>query len=192
MTIDTIKDVLGRIISINKNLTAESLRNLLTASGWDMHDIDEGLKVFKDFNYAGERPLAPVAAPVVLMQKPVDVTPKVMVEVGEISKLEVFKNISQNIQNQQPIAQQIDNSMMQRQVQTVSLDPLPPKTITPQVAPTYQPVQLYQSVPVKIVENSPPIIVTEHSDNPKEWGIISLDIVLFLIVLGLLIYILIR
>ena len=93
MTIDTIKDVLGRIISINKNLTAESLRNLLTASGWDMHDIDEGLKVFKDFNYAGERPLAPVAAPVVLMQKPVDVTPKVMVEVGEISKLEVFKNI---------------------------------------------------------------------------------------------------
>lgn len=32
MQIDNIKDVLGRIMTINKNLTEESLRNLLTAA----------------------------------------------------------------------------------------------------------------------------------------------------------------
>jgi hypothetical protein len=192
MTIDTIKDVLGRIISINKNLTAESLHNLLTASGWDMHDIEEGLKVFKDFNYAGEKP---IAEPAPVIQKPPDVTPKIMVDTGEMSKIDVSKDISQSSQNQIPKAQQIDNSMVQRPAQTVSVQPLPVRPApAPSSMPTpiYQSTPLYQSPPMKTVENSPPTIITERSGDTKEWGIISLDIILFLIVLGLLLYILIR
>ncbi len=53
MTIDTIKNVLTRIISINKNLTEESLRNLLVASAWDDADIKEGLIMFNDYQNNG-------------------------------------------------------------------------------------------------------------------------------------------
>jgi hypothetical protein len=53
MTIDTIKNVLSRIISINKNLTEESLHNLLVASAWDDADIKEGLIMFNDYQKSG-------------------------------------------------------------------------------------------------------------------------------------------
>ncbi len=59
MTIDTIKDVLGRIISINKNLTEESLRNLLVASGWDSNDIQEGLNVYRSYGVKVVTPITP-------------------------------------------------------------------------------------------------------------------------------------
>jgi hypothetical protein len=47
MTIDTIKNVLMRIMTINQNLTEQSLHTLLIASGWDEQDIREGLGIFK-------------------------------------------------------------------------------------------------------------------------------------------------
>lgn len=54
MTIDTIKEVLSKIMSINRNLNGESLRSLLVASGWDKQDIEEGLKIFE--YYSGKTP----------------------------------------------------------------------------------------------------------------------------------------
>ncbi len=53
MTIETIKDVLGRILAINKNMTTESLKNLLDASGWDTNDIQEGMRIYRDYVSAG-------------------------------------------------------------------------------------------------------------------------------------------
>lgn len=47
MTIQNIEDVMDRIMSLNRNLSEESLRTLLSASGWDKEDIIEGLRLFK-------------------------------------------------------------------------------------------------------------------------------------------------
>ena len=47
MTIQNIEDVMDRIMSLNRNLNEESLRTLLSASGWDKGDIIEGIRIFK-------------------------------------------------------------------------------------------------------------------------------------------------
>ena len=47
MTIQNIEDVMDRIMSLNRNLTEDSLRTLLSASGWDKDDIVEGIRIFK-------------------------------------------------------------------------------------------------------------------------------------------------
>lgn len=47
MTIQNIEDVMDRIMSLNRNLNEDSLRTLLSASGWDKEDIVEGLRIFK-------------------------------------------------------------------------------------------------------------------------------------------------
>ncbi len=50
MTIQNIEDVMERIMSLNRNLTEESLRTLLSASGWDREDIAEGIRIFRATN----------------------------------------------------------------------------------------------------------------------------------------------
>lgn len=50
MTTDTIKEVLSKIMSINRNLTSESLHNLLVASSWDKQDIEEGVRIFEYYS----------------------------------------------------------------------------------------------------------------------------------------------
>ncbi|MEN9338481.1 MAG: hypothetical protein RI945_206 [Candidatus Parcubacteria bacterium] len=47
MTIQNIEDVMDRILTLNRNLTEDSLRTLLSASGWDKEDIMEGVHIFK-------------------------------------------------------------------------------------------------------------------------------------------------
>lgn len=47
MTIQNIDDVMDRIMSLNRNLTVDSLKTLLSASGWDKEDISEGVRIFK-------------------------------------------------------------------------------------------------------------------------------------------------
>lgn len=47
MTIQNIEDVMDRIMSLNRNLNEESLKTLLSASGWDREDISEGLRIFR-------------------------------------------------------------------------------------------------------------------------------------------------
>ena len=53
MTVDTIKNVLMRILSINKNMTEDSLNNLLVASGWDKSDIKEGMNIYGAYKLSG-------------------------------------------------------------------------------------------------------------------------------------------
>ncbi len=53
MTVDTIKNVLMRIISINKNMSEDSLNNLLVASGWDQSDIKEGINIYRTYRLSG-------------------------------------------------------------------------------------------------------------------------------------------
>ncbi len=53
MTVDTIKNVLMRIISINKNMSEDSLNNLLVASGWDQSDIREGINIYRAYRMSG-------------------------------------------------------------------------------------------------------------------------------------------
>ncbi len=48
MTIQNIDDVMDRIMSLNRNLTEDSLKVLLSASGWDREDISEGLRIFRN------------------------------------------------------------------------------------------------------------------------------------------------
>lgn len=50
MTIQNIEDVMERIMSLNRNLNEESLKTLLSASGWDREDILEGLRIFRATN----------------------------------------------------------------------------------------------------------------------------------------------
>lgn len=60
MQANIIKDVIDKIISINKDLNEESLVNLLIASGWDKGDVELG----KDFFYRSQA--NPNALPVVI------------------------------------------------------------------------------------------------------------------------------
>lgn len=50
MTIQNIEDVMDRIMSLNRNLNEESLKTLLSASGWDREDILEGIRIFRATN----------------------------------------------------------------------------------------------------------------------------------------------
>ena len=50
MTIQNIDDVMDRIMSLNKSLSEDSLKTLLSASGWDREDIMEGLRIFRARN----------------------------------------------------------------------------------------------------------------------------------------------
>ena len=47
MTIQNIDDVMDRIMSLNRNLSEDSLKTLLSASGWDREDISEGVRIFR-------------------------------------------------------------------------------------------------------------------------------------------------
>lgn len=63
MTIQNIEDVMDRIMSLNKNLSEESLQTLLSASGWDKEDILEGLHIFKS-NRGNVAPISPIQNPI--------------------------------------------------------------------------------------------------------------------------------
>ena len=60
MTIQNIEDVMSRIMGLNKNLTESSLNTLLSASGWDQEDIQEGLRIFRNTSHAGAQVISPI------------------------------------------------------------------------------------------------------------------------------------
>lgn len=162
MTTDTIKDVLGRIISINKNLTEASLRNLLVASGWENADIEEGVKVFHD--YVGDTQMPPSGEEVKVADLKIptqDGAPEVVANVSAsgISLDAVERPISETVVEEKPVI-----------IET----PVPTYTQAPTPAPFFQ--------------------TEEHNDvsvgQPRPWALIVIDSVLFLVALGLLIYIL--
>ena len=155
MTTDTIKDVLGRIISINKNLTEDSLRNLLAASGWENTDIEQGIKVFHDYSVPMNMPPTP----------PVAVAPAP--EVGAITVEAVVPA----------------TVVIATNTETVEVDDL------------VDPVQPVQIVPFKSVTPTFSVddnLVVAIPTTQKPWALIAIDVVLFLIALGLLVYIIIN
>ena len=191
MTIDTIKDVLGRIISINKNLTEESLKNLLVASGWDNNDIEEGLKVYRSYGAKVEvtnQNLNQIPNPVVA-------TP---------------------VMNAEPIAEKKET--IPAQVISIPTEPrfiptpppfYPPRQNETYIAPTPTPVQATVQTPspapvltpVSVIVNpvpntfttetktTLPIITTEEKTSTFSSVALWVDIFLFILTLMLLIYV---
>ncbi len=80
MTIQNIEDVMERIMSLNRNLNEESLKTLLSASGWDREDIMEGLRIFKTKN-----------------KKTVEATPVMSVELNTAKKIDIKNDDLENL-----------------------------------------------------------------------------------------------
>ena len=167
MTIDTIKDVLGRIISINKNLTEDSLRNLLVARGWDNNDIEEGLKVYRAYGAKVQSIVPETPVPEVVSTTAPAYAPA---PVGSSPHL-VYTPTST------PAPEQTESNFI----------PTPPPFFAPKLA----------TVPIAIItppvaESFPtpslPIVTTTE---PKTFSMVALavDIVLFILTLLLLIYV---
>lgn len=209
MTIDTIKNVLMRILSINKNLSEDSLSNLLVASGWDQSDIKEGLNIFRAYKLSGGD------ADTVSDYKVNTGIDAVPVQKTIIAQPEVKKVIDFKIAGDRPaenFMQEIDS----KKENIISLL----DTHVPEVKPVETPVIYTPPVSVPVENNlhpmdvhaspqsSVPVITTplnyishqSHLDQGeleaynKNQGkpifLVILDVVLFLVTLGLLIYIL--
>jgi hypothetical protein len=215
MTIDTIKDVLGRIISINKNLTEDSLRNLLVASGWDNNDIEEGLKVYRNYGIKAETvnpaSSAPVATPVqetiVVPQAPVYVP--IPAPTQQASAPTPISSAPQIVYTPTvaPVAAPAPVVAPEPQIINIPAEthfiPTPPPFYAPKPV-TFSATSLQTSAPINItaaqaveavapeIKNPLPIVTTE--DHPKSFSSIALgvDIVLFLLTLGLLVYVVTR
>ncbi len=186
MTIDTIKDVLGRIISINKNLTEDSLRNLLVASGWDNNDIEEGLKVYSSYG-AKVQSVMPEARSETAMP-------------ASSPAIEAAAPAPQVVYTPTPMAEQ---APMQAEAPVINVQaqtnfiPTPPPFFAPK--PVSIPVTIPLSTPT--LQTSAPIAMTPSpvvqtlpivtTEQPKTFSTIALavDIVLFILTLLLLVYV---
>ncbi len=176
MTIDTIKDVLGRIISINKNLTEDSLRNLLVASGWDNNDIEEGLKVYRAYgakvqSVAPETPVSEVVSTTAPAYAPVPM--------GSAPHL-VYTPTST------PAPEQTESNFIPTPPPFFAPKPV---TISTPSLQTSAPISMDQAPSAEsLTSQNLPIITTE---NPKTFSTVALavDIVLFILTLLLLVYV---
>ncbi len=215
MTIDTIKNVLMRILSINKNLNEDSLHNLLVASGWDESDIKEGLNIFRAYKMSGGDADVVSDYKVGTGMSSVPVEKSVSVPDVNVKKVTDFK-----IVGDRP-AENFIQEMDSKNENIVSLlDTHIPETKSLEIVKEYvAPVQVIQEN--KAIENnlhpmdthmqastSVPVVTTplnymahqSHLDQGeldaynKHQGkpifLVILDVVLFLVTLGLLIYIL--
>lgn len=162
MTTDTIKDVLGRIISINKNLTEESLRNLLVASGWENADIEEGVKVFHD--YTGDTNLPPSQQEIKVADLKVPMPERAPEGAANVSASGISA-----IAVERPISETLEEKHVEE---------------TPDVTPAYTPTPVAVAQMETVHDESVPTSVVH-----RPWALIVIDSVLFLIALGLLIYI---
>lgn len=96
MTIQNIDDVMDRIMSLNRNLNEDSLKVLLSASGWDREDISEGLRIFRSKSKSGV-----VATPI--SAKVFDYDP------NQVKNDDNLSNSNNNITNNQSTV--LDNSI---------------------------------------------------------------------------------
>jgi hypothetical protein len=159
MTTDTIKDVLSRIISINKNLTEESLRNLLVASGWENADIEEGVKVFHD--YVGSTNLPPSQQEVNVADLKMPMPERAPEPVAPVSESGISNSVTERL---------INEVVEQNKEEKV------------EVTAPYTPPATYQvEIPSHTEEQT--------SSVSRPWALILIDSVLFVVALGLLVYI---
>lgn len=208
MTIDTIKNVLLRILSINKNLNEDSLHNLLVASGWDDSDIKEGINIFRAYKLSGGDSES-VSGYKIL--KAAEISNPTKVETGEdINRIK--KVIDYKVLEAKP-AENFIREMDTEKSNVISLldthVPVPSIPVIQNIMPI--PAIAVQEVAVpdtQLVHSQVPLVQTplnymahqSHLDqgelaayNKREGKpifLVILDVILFLITLGLLIYIL--
>lgn len=93
MTIQNIEDVMDRIMTLNRNLNEESLKTLLSASGWDKEDIMEGLRIFKLSNKNTVTAIPAPATKVVFVDREIPVPAPAKIEEENILNNEYSFNI---------------------------------------------------------------------------------------------------
>lgn len=195
MTIETIKDVLGRILVINKNLTEDSLKTLLDASGWDADDIREGLRIFRDYQANGNdmskvdisRPVAPIATP-----EPVKQVVEVKVEEPIVREEKVVSNPLSGALSILDLTRKEDPKPVEKVVVQPVVNSAPTVSI-PSILEAERPVP-----PVHSAVQLPPVYnmaedvhhLEEYVVHEKPWLLIVVNVILFIITLALLVYIL--
>ncbi|MFO0743866.1 MAG: hypothetical protein U0469_02320 [Candidatus Paceibacterota bacterium] len=173
MTIQNIEDVMDRIMSLNKNLTEDSLRTLLSASGWDKEDILEGLHIFKS-NRGNIQPFAPIQNEV--LSKVVAPTISAQPVVDSSQSSDIPKPVSEPIITTPKTEPTEDNSYSlniggkgesAKDVNTKgAIDTIINNTISDiPVAPTSGIIQNEISVPPQSVNNSATNIMIEKPKN---------------------------
>jgi len=113
MTIQNIEDVMTRIMSLNRHLTEQSLTTLLSASGWDKEDIEEGVRVFRNSQTNLNPPINPSnnfpnnSSATEISQK---VSPEIPLAATATSNLQNPISTENNLENKIPI-NVINNSL---------------------------------------------------------------------------------
>jgi hypothetical protein len=204
MTTETIKDVLGRILTINKNLTEESLRNLLVASSWDIQDINEGLRIFRDFSNGNRNTNEAVKPTVDLYSGDEKKTQSAENNVVELKKNEVLdiggpeKSSSSNLA-EEALAEIRDKEQAKKPAPTPVIESTSnPKIVEEQTKAIGMDKDIFLEESKEIVEENKTEAVTPEKEiaeltveeEVKPWGLIFINSILFLIALSLLIYIL--
>lgn len=215
MTIDTIKDVLGRILVINKNLNEVSLKTLLDASGWDADDIQEGMRIFRDY-VANGNDMSKVSANIAATQLAAGIASRKAENAIENNSLNQIKQeIKEDIKSE--VSQDFSKDIKKEIVQNITIENAPsimdltkkddPQIIIQKVEeikneiPTIEVKKDILSVPPIASPNSislPKVYnmqedihnIEEYVVNDRPWFLIGVNVVLFIITLSLLVYIL--
>jgi hypothetical protein len=168
MTIQNIEDVMDRIMSLNKNLTEDSLQTLLSASGWDKEDILEGLHFFKS-NRGNVAPISPIQNPVqnkIPTPASAPVTPiipeAVNIPTPPVTKVDTIENnYSLNIK---PVSSySIEDGI--KEIKTESQNSIDHTISDIPVAPTPGIIPPAPTVVANNSNNSTTSIISEHKNN---------------------------
>ena len=192
MTIETIKDVLGRILTINKNLNEESLKTLLDASGWDANDIKEGLRMYRDY-VSGGNDMSKViitgnennigqGAPNIIATQVVEAKPEIKKEtenpaekVTETSGSMLYGILNLNKTESVKV---INHAEVEK-----------PKVVVAAETSNTMPSSILEAYEHRTSLEQDVHDIEEYMVHQKPWGLIILNSGLFLITLALLVYI---
>ena len=208
MTIETIKDVLARILTINKNLTTESLRTLLDASGWDSNDIKEGMRIYSDYVSAGND-MTKVSTQRLaqnvnqIQNEAISIAPKIenenKLETEDNKKIDEVKIT--NSTGSFNISNIIDLTKDKEQAQTLDLtQKVPDLEIKKEYSiPTPVIISPSMGMPVTPVSAQMHKMTMEEEVHEideyiheKPWGLIIFNVALFMVTFSLLVYILLN
>jgi hypothetical protein len=214
MNSNTIREVLIKIISINKTLSEETLNKLLVASNWENNDVQEGMRIFRELNAAKPVVVPPAPAPI---QVSTPVQPPVVETVAAPQPAAVPPVQPQTIhqapvsippQNTQPLTSSAQMTPMQIANTTAAPQPHADLSYIKEKLAAMHVVDHSSDAEVStnsaVIKNevitstqTAPILVDSHLPDPEEkgntpWGFVLFDIFLFLIALGLLIFIFIK
>ena len=205
MTIETIRDVLARILSINKNLTEDSLKTLLDASGWDTSDIQEGMRIFRDY-VANNNDMSKVSTKVIVSEPAKEIQnnsiSNIISKENDLAKKEDIDTTGSLVNNfgasgMSAISSIIDLTQDKKAAHVAELNSKVEQFELPKAT---EPIKI-ENILIKKEEiiTAPHILTLEEEVHDLDeyvhrpsWMLIGFNIFLFLITLGLLIYILIH